>query len=52
MNPKNLSKNGLTILINKHMTQSQSAKERGDEEAHINHEKIAKAISAELRTRI
>jgi hypothetical protein len=51
MNLKNLSKNGLIILINKHMTQSQSAMERGDKEAHTNHEKAAKLISAELSKR-
>jgi len=34
------------------MTQSQSAMERGDKEDHINHEKAAKALSEELRTRL
>ena len=42
---------GLTIMIHKHMAQSESAVARGDKEAHKKHEAAAKVLSAELNKR-
>jgi len=49
MDATNLTKNGLTIMIHKHMAQSASAMERGDKKNQKIHDEAAKVLSAELQ---
>jgi hypothetical protein len=44
-----MTKNGLTIMIHKHMAQSASAMERGDKKNQKIHDEAAKVLSAELQ---
>jgi len=44
-----MTKNGLTIMIHKHMAQASSAMERGDKKNQKMHDEAAKILSAELQ---
>ena len=49
MDATNMTKNGLTIMIHKHMAQASSAMERGDKKNQKMHDEAAKILSAELQ---